>query len=774
MEEGGRDTEKPEVMELLEEILIEILLRLPVKSLLKFKTVCKSWRSIINSPKFIKQHLNRAYAIHYNQHKNFLGLLIPSWDASNPLVLYKEISDGVVHAKQFDFPYQLPASPHEEIPVQVCNFCDGLICFNMYGLGILLWNPSFPLEYKIIRHSDLDVGFPLMGYDSSTDDYKIVSIPSYSSKDRFPRRYFFVEVCSLKSSSWRKRKISKNFFTYKICQLKGIYTRNHLHWIATRNSDEDDVTELIVYFDLVEERLDHVNLPTRSYNDWTLLIYKECFGIVGANSEGQEELWVLQDYCGMKSSWNKVFKIAPLGIGVHYHSCFTRTGEILMHNGDLGLRCYDIKDGSFKNVLIQGDDIIDDEDGYEDDFYASPYVESLVSPRLYQMEEGRRDTEKAEVMELLEEILIEILLRLPVKSLLKFKTVCKSWRSIINSTKFIKQHLNRAHAVHYNQHKNFLGLLIPSWDASNPLVLYKEISDGVVHAKQFDFPYQLPASPHEEIPVQVCNFCDGLICFNMYGRGILLWNPSFPLEYKIIRHSDLDVGFPLMGYDSSTDDYKIVSIPSYSSKERFPRRYFFVEVFSLKSSSWRKRKISKNFFTYKICQLKGIYTRNHLHWIATRNFDEDDATELIVYFDLVEERLDHVNLPTRSYNDWTLLIYKECLGIVGANSEGQEELWVLQDYCGMKSSWNKIFKIAPLGIGVHYNSCFTRTGEILMHNGDLGLRCYDIKDGSFKNVLNQGDDIIDDEDGYDDSFYASPYVESLVSPRLYEFMSDLM
>ncbi|XP_065847614.1 F-box/kelch-repeat protein At3g23880-like [Euphorbia lathyris] len=376
MEEGGRDTEKAEVMELLEEILIEILLRLPLKSLLKFKTVCKSWRSIINSPKFIKEHLNHAHATHYNQHKDFLGLLIPSWDASSRCVMYKEMSDDIVHAKQFDFPYQLPASPHERIPVRVCNFCNGLICFNMFGRGILLWNPSFPLEYKIIRNSQLDIGFTLMGYDSSTDDYKIVSIPSYSSNERFARRCFFVEVFSLKSSSWRKKEISKNFFTYNICQLTGIYTRNHLHWTATRNFDENDVTELIVYFDLVEERLDHVILPT-SYNDWTLLIYKECFGIVGANSEGQGELWVLQDYCGIKSSWNKIFKIAPPGIGVPYHSCFTRTGEILVHNGDLGLRFYDIKDGRFKNVVIQGDNITN-----ENAFYASPYVESLVSLRL--------------------------------------------------------------------------------------------------------------------------------------------------------------------------------------------------------------------------------------------------------------------------------------------------------------------------------------------------------------------------------------------------------
>ncbi|KAL6214353.1 hypothetical protein ACLB2K_013787 [Fragaria x ananassa] len=41
---------------LLEEIIPVILLKLPVKSLLRFRGVCKSWRSIISSSTFIDTH----------------------------------------------------------------------------------------------------------------------------------------------------------------------------------------------------------------------------------------------------------------------------------------------------------------------------------------------------------------------------------------------------------------------------------------------------------------------------------------------------------------------------------------------------------------------------------------------------------------------------------------------------------------------------------------------------------------------------------------------
>ncbi|XP_039788644.1 putative F-box protein At1g47790 [Panicum virgatum] len=43
--------------ELLDEIVLEILARLPVKSLLRFRSVCKAWRATISDPFFIRKHL---------------------------------------------------------------------------------------------------------------------------------------------------------------------------------------------------------------------------------------------------------------------------------------------------------------------------------------------------------------------------------------------------------------------------------------------------------------------------------------------------------------------------------------------------------------------------------------------------------------------------------------------------------------------------------------------------------------------------------------------
>ena len=40
-----------------EELIVEIILRLPVRSLLQFKCVCKTWKTLISNPQFAKRHL---------------------------------------------------------------------------------------------------------------------------------------------------------------------------------------------------------------------------------------------------------------------------------------------------------------------------------------------------------------------------------------------------------------------------------------------------------------------------------------------------------------------------------------------------------------------------------------------------------------------------------------------------------------------------------------------------------------------------------------------
>ncbi|XP_071713368.1 putative F-box protein At4g29970 [Rutidosis leptorrhynchoides] len=59
------------------EIIQEIMSRLPVKSILQFRSVSKPWLSLISDPSFTKLHLNRSTASHR------IALLITAYDTQN-------------------------------------------------------------------------------------------------------------------------------------------------------------------------------------------------------------------------------------------------------------------------------------------------------------------------------------------------------------------------------------------------------------------------------------------------------------------------------------------------------------------------------------------------------------------------------------------------------------------------------------------------------------------------------------------------------------------
>ncbi|KAL5861784.1 hypothetical protein ACOSQ4_003080 [Xanthoceras sorbifolium] len=46
------------------EIVVEILSKLPVKSLLRFKSACKPWCALFGDRKFIEMHLSKGFAFH--------------------------------------------------------------------------------------------------------------------------------------------------------------------------------------------------------------------------------------------------------------------------------------------------------------------------------------------------------------------------------------------------------------------------------------------------------------------------------------------------------------------------------------------------------------------------------------------------------------------------------------------------------------------------------------------------------------------------------------
>ncbi|XP_059312506.1 F-box/kelch-repeat protein At3g23880-like [Lycium ferocissimum] len=87
------------------ELITEILLNLPVKSLLKFRSVSKSWLELISSNEFVKTHLllsasNKNYTHHGLMFKVASTSVQGVKDCSLSCLLY----DSIAEAYDLDYP----------------------------------------------------------------------------------------------------------------------------------------------------------------------------------------------------------------------------------------------------------------------------------------------------------------------------------------------------------------------------------------------------------------------------------------------------------------------------------------------------------------------------------------------------------------------------------------------------------------------------------------------------------------------------------------------
>ncbi|XP_076948033.1 F-box/kelch-repeat protein At3g23880-like [Bidens hawaiensis] len=247
-----------------DDVLEEILIRLDVKDLKRYKCVCKSWLSLITSPRFVSRHLNLSYD--KDRHNNELG--------------HRRIT--VFHHPGLVDRYVLVGSSN------------GLVCiFYDVNLKLIVGNP---LTREVRQLTYPTIGVPLcwgFGYDSSTDDYKvIVGVRKGVLQIRF-------RILSLKSNVWRDVGEEKyNSFMGRV----GILYNGALHWLV----EDQNKKMLIISYDLCKEEFKEIPQPdydARYKCTWVrhVGIMKECLCIVGSS----RYTWLMKKY-NVKESWEPV------------------------------------------------------------------------------------------------------------------------------------------------------------------------------------------------------------------------------------------------------------------------------------------------------------------------------------------------------------------------------------------------------------------------------------------------------------------------------------
>ncbi|XP_058198121.1 F-box/kelch-repeat protein At3g23880-like [Rhododendron vialii] len=302
-----------------------------------------------------------------------------------------------------------------------------------------------------------------------------------------------------------------------------------------------------------------------------------------------------------------------------------------------------------------------------------------------------------------EEIIVEILSRLPLDSLTRFTSVSKQWCSLISDISVAKTGslaglvLSDSGAYSFSPH---------SIDQHQQEVLH-------IHMKSF----RVPDNMHG----YVMGSCNGLLLMHT-DEDLFLWNPLTRFFKKVLAFDRLrDVSYRVRSglcYDSTSDEYKPViafahQTPSYGGE--------FVVVGSLKSKSW-----AVIHFPYRVPTVEsGPIVNENLHWYDCKINDSGNyflSPHQIIYFDARMDEFKEVPMPDPGGEDGDIICglgtLDGCLFMFrSGNSEKNVELLVMKDY-GVQESWTIMVVVSDCLTSSSYNESleplgYTKNGEIL-------------------------------------------------------------
>ncbi|KAK0588572.1 hypothetical protein LWI29_002798 [Acer saccharum] len=353
-------------------ILMDILSRLPVKTILQCKCVCRTWFNLLSDPYFAQMCLARE-PVSILLLSNLEQRSICKDDFTVPLLRLNRI--GKVSADR----------------LSLLTSCSGLLCLRDLGYNkdeISVCNPILK-DYMILpqlrskRVHRKILGF---GITQSTNQYKLIQI--LNCKDQAENSdNFQVQIFTLGTNMWR----NIGYLPYKLIQPSyGAFLNGVLHWYA----HSPDKTEFMCSFDLENEHFQPFPGPPiqdhgqcRPVNSISVGVSGSFLYLCDGFLESNIDIWVMKNY-GVKRSWAKEFIVANplvsklqrifgsihiLNYGVNMNMSdeeATEDAELLMLFGSEDLIAYNVKNKGVRKSKTFGN---------KSNYQAIPYTASLVS-----------------------------------------------------------------------------------------------------------------------------------------------------------------------------------------------------------------------------------------------------------------------------------------------------------------------------------------------------------------------------------------------------------
>ncbi|KAL4607814.1 hypothetical protein ACB092_09G201900 [Castanea dentata] len=347
-----------------DEILTNIFVFLPIKSIIICTSVSKAWKSLIKNPTFISTHLRHSL----NKNQNLLFFSLRSENRKQFYALHNEDDADFTQHARFDYPFHAPdhLDPHNRV-VGTCNGllflsnvfrCDYSFCLWNPCVGKLLKLPSPNITYATHGPFDATIGF---GFDPKTKDYKVVRVVTLLESINLEKSRPQVEVYTLSTGQWRILRTGLAPIAY-FRRDPQTFINGALYWVASRFSD-NKTHNFVLVFDLGDEVFHEILLPEFPGHTGLMLgsisVYRNSIALFQEDN-GFLHIWVMKEY-GVVYSWTKVLRLPLFYLdffgatdSIQKALGFLRSGEVILKLDRGRLISLDLKTKETKDLRIIG------------------------------------------------------------------------------------------------------------------------------------------------------------------------------------------------------------------------------------------------------------------------------------------------------------------------------------------------------------------------------------------------------------------------------------
>ncbi|CAM0954004.1 unnamed protein product [Alopecurus aequalis] len=244
------------------------------------------------------------------------------------------------------------------------------------------------------------------------------------------------------------------------------------------------------------------------------------------------------------------------------------------------------------------------------------------------------------------DMMLEVLLRLPVKSILRFRAVCRSWAALFSSKDFRSLHMAISKVL---SPAPKLLVVSPTSRAESSAVYSYSPS-----AHRDDLLFTFDSARHNTVEVVMPSSCCGLtLLFDAAAPAYYVCNAATRAITRLpdLRHPLREYTAGL-GFDDQTREYKVVRLINTFNSEK---GVVMCDVYTPGADCWRPaaRELPFGLFQLAISavqhafmnKISPVFANGFLHWLVLPFFTVKRPRAAIILFSVADETFGSVRSP---------------------------------------------------------------------------------------------------------------------------------